>query len=257
MQLENDPGAQLISSQKRVPIMDWKQIKHWIQQKKIAENIALVREVDDALQIFSRNDGAGRIGGRVEYDGLGLGRDKALDRVCRDAEVLGFLGFEINDLAAGVLDDVFEADPVGDGQDDFIAVVDEDLHGIEEGMLLAGGEDGFVDGVVGAKVVGMAVDDGFADVRDAGDNGIAGEVGLDGRYGRVLDMAGRGKMRFAGAEIDQVDAFGAELGGFSGDRHGGGDFNAADAVGEDLRRTGDCHGPSIFTDFAADGNRRA
>jgi hypothetical protein len=48
---------------------------------------------------------------------------------------------EQNHLAAGVLDDVREADPVGDGQDDLVAKIDEDLQGDEESLIADGGED--------------------------------------------------------------------------------------------------------------------
>jgi hypothetical protein len=96
---------------------------------------ALVGQVDDALQVFGGDDGAGGVRRRVENDGLGARRDGLLDGIGGDAEVLRFAGLEEDDLAAGVLDDVFEADPVGDGQDDFVAVIDEDLDGVEEGSL--------------------------------------------------------------------------------------------------------------------------
>jgi hypothetical protein len=109
------------------------------------EDTALVGEVDDALKIFSRDDRAGRVGGRVEDDGLGARRDGLFDGVCGDAEAFRFAGFEEDHLAAGVLDDVFEADPVGNGQNDFVAVLDENLDGVEERQLAAGGEDGLVD----------------------------------------------------------------------------------------------------------------
>ena len=74
---------------------------------------ALVGEVDDALQVLGGDHGAGRIGRRVENDGLGARGDGLFNGVGRDAEALGLAGFEEDDLAAGVLDDVFEADPVG------------------------------------------------------------------------------------------------------------------------------------------------
>ena len=150
-------------------------------------------EADDALEVLGGDDGAGRIRRRIEDDGFGARRDGRLDSVGGDAEVLRFAGFEIDDLAARVLDDVFEADPVGHRQDDFVAVVDEDLDRIEERQLAAGGEDGLVERIVGAEVAGVALDDGLAHVGNAGDDGIAREVGLDGGDGRVLDVARRGE----------------------------------------------------------------
>jgi hypothetical protein len=48
-------------------------------------------------------------------------------------------------LAARVLNDVFEADPIGNRQNHLVAVVHQDLDGVEERQLAAGGEDGLVD----------------------------------------------------------------------------------------------------------------
>ena len=192
-------------------------------------------ELDDALKVFGGDDGAGRVRRRIEDDGLGPRRDGLLDGIGGDAETLCLAGFEEDDLAAGVLNDVFEADPVGNGQNDFVAVVDEDLDGVEERQLAAGGENGFVDRVVGAKVAGVALDDGLAHVGNAGHDGVTGEIGLDGGDGGVFDVARGGKVRLAGAEIHQVGALGAQFGGLGGHGHGCGDFNAADAIGKDLR----------------------
>ena len=106
-------------------------------------NVALVGQMDDAPEVLRGNDGAGRIGRRVEDDGFGARGDGLLDGIGGDAEAFRLTGFQEDDLAASVLDDVFEADPVGDGEDDFVAVVDEDLDGVEQGQLAACSEDGF------------------------------------------------------------------------------------------------------------------
>ena len=207
-------------------------------------------EADDALEIGGRDDGAGRVRRRIEDDGLGARRDGLLDGVGSDAEVFGLVGFEIDDLAAAVLDDVLVGDPVGDGQDDFVSVIDEHLEGIEKRELAAGSEDRFVGRVVGAEVAGVALDDGFAHLGDAGDDGVAREVLVDGLDGGVLDVARRGEVGLAGSEVDQLGALCAQSGGFRGDGHGGGDFDASDAIGENFGSSG-CsrHGDSIFSDF--------
>ncbi len=217
-------------------------------------NTALVREVDDALQVIGGDDGAGRIGRRVENNRLGARRDGGFNGACRDAEVLCLAGFEKNDFAACILNDVLEADPVGNGQNDFVAVIDEDLNCIEERKLAAGGEDGFVDCVFGAEVAGVALDNGFTHIRNTRNDGVTSEVGLDGDDGRILDVARRGEMRLARAEIDQVGALGAEFGGLGGYGHGGRNFNAADTVGEGLDGGNDGHNASIFTDFERRAN---
>jgi len=61
-------------------------------------------------------------------------------------------------------------------------VIDEDLDSVEEGVLFAGGEDGFVDPVVGAEVAGVgALRRPCARRGTAWNDGVASEVGLDGR----------------------------------------------------------------------------
>ncbi len=166
-------------------------------------------------------DGAGRVRRRVEDDGLGARRDRFFDGVGGDAEVFGLIGLEVDDLAAAVLDDVLVRDPVGNGQNDLVAMIDEDLKGVEERELAAGGEDGFVGRVVRAEVGGVTLDDGLAHFGNAGDDGVAREVLVDGLDGRVLDVARRGEVGLACSEVDQLRALGAQLGGFRGHGHGG------------------------------------
>ena len=199
---------------------------------------------------LGRHHRAGRIGRRIEDDGLGARRDGALDGIGGDAEALCLAGFEIDDLSACVLDDVFEADPVGNGQDDLVAVVDQHLDGVKQRQLAAGGEDSLVDRVVRAEVAGVALDDGLAHVGNARHDGVAGEVGLDGGNGRVLDVARRGEMRLAGPEIHQVGALSAQFGRFGGHGHGRGYFDPANAIGKDFLRSCNGHITSILPDFA-------
>jgi hypothetical protein len=97
----------------------------------------------------------------------------------------------------------------------------------------------------------MALDDGLAHVGNAGHDGIAGEVGLDGGDGGVLDVARRGEVGLARAEIDEVGALGAQLGGLGGHGHGRGDFDAADALGKDFLRSYNGHVSSSLPDFPA------
>ena len=94
-------------------------------------NAPLVGQVDNPFQVLRAHDGARRIRRRVQDDGLGPRRNGLLDGVGGDAEVLRFTGFEEDDLAAGVLDDVFEADPVRHGQNYLVAMIHQDLHGVE------------------------------------------------------------------------------------------------------------------------------
>ena len=80
----------------------------------------------------------------------------------------------------------------------------------------------------------MAIDDCLADLGDAGDDGIAREVAFNRGDGCFLDVAWGGEVRLTCAEVHQFHALGAQFCGFCGDRHGGRNLNATDAIGEDL-----------------------
>ena len=123
------------------------------------EDSPRVGQLHDAFQVLGRDDGAGRVRGRVEDDGLGPRGDRALDGIRSNAEVFRFFGGQEHDLAARIPNDVLERDPVGDGQNHLIAMVHQHLDGIKERQLAAGGENGFVRGVIGAEVAGVALHD--------------------------------------------------------------------------------------------------
>ena len=63
--------------------------------------------------------------------------------------------------------------------------------------------------------------DGIAQLGCSAHGGVLGEVVLNGRYGCFLDVRRSIEVRLACAEVDQVDARGAEFFRFSGNRHGG------------------------------------
>jgi hypothetical protein len=131
-------------------------------------------------------------------------------------------------------------------------MIDEDLNGVEDGQLAAGGEYRFVGRVVGAEVAGVTLNDGLAHLGDAGDDGVSREVFVDGLDRGVFDVARGREVGLAGSEVDQLHAGGAQLGGFRGDGHGSRNFNAPDTVGENFGGSSCCrHGDSIFSDFAA------
>ena len=77
----------------------------------------------------------------------------------------------------------------------------------------------------------MALHDRLPQFRNAGDDGIPGEIAFDRRDRGVFDVARGRKMRFPGAKIHQLGALGAQSGSLCSDRHGGGNLNAADTVG--------------------------
>jgi hypothetical protein len=100
-------------------------------------------------------------------------------------------------------------------------MVDQDLDGIEQGMLAANGSDDFLAPVVRIEIDIVAVGDRIAQFWGAGNGGVLGEITLDGRDGGVLDVLRGGKMRLSRAEIDHVDSLRAQLIGFRHHCHRG------------------------------------
>ena len=90
-------------------------------------DLVLVGESDDGFEVRRGDDRSGGIRWCVEDDRFGARRDRGFDHLRSDAEVFVLAALDGDNDAAGVLDDVLEGDPVGDGQDDFVAVVDEHL----------------------------------------------------------------------------------------------------------------------------------
>src|SRR5450432_1403823 len=75
----------------------------------------------------------------------------------------------------------------------------------------------------------MAMHAGVAQFRRSADCCVLGEIVLDGRDGGVFDVLRRGKMRFAGAEVYNVNALLAQLVGFGHYCHGGRRLDAVDS----------------------------
>src|SRR5271154_6127372 len=161
----------------------------------------LMSQADNSFEILGSDYSARRIRWGVKDDRFGLRRDRSLNHLRGDAKVLFLFALDQNDLAACVLNDVLERDPIGDRKNNLIAVVNQNLNSIEESQLAAGGEDTFVRRIVRAEVTGVTIHDCLAYLRNTGHVCVAGEVLLDRLDCRVLDVAWCGEVRFAGTEV--------------------------------------------------------
>ena len=102
------------------------------------------------------------------------------------AEAFFGAGLHNNRLAAGVFHDVGIADPVGRGDDDFVAGFESGrLTAIEDGMLAADVDDALLGFVGGAEFALVPVADGFAQGHDAGRGGVFGFIFVDGLDGAL------------------------------------------------------------------------
>ena len=208
---------------------------------------AIMRQPQHRGHVLGLHHRAGRIVGRIQQNDFGARRDRALHHVGGQREIVPFVGGDVDRLAAGIAHDVFEGNPVGHRHNDFVAVIDQHLDGIEQGMLAADGGDAILALVVGAEVGSVALDDGVAQFGRAAYRRVLGEVVADGGDGRFLDVLGRGEMRLSRAQIDQVRAGRAKFIGFSGYRQSRGNFDALDPVGEKRSKlsSGSRHGLAL------------
>ena len=163
---------------------------------------------------------AGGVGGAVEEHHLGLGGDGCFELLGCDLEVVLKAGFDEDAFAAGHAGEGFVGDPIGCGDDDFVAGVDEDLADLVEGLFCAGGHNNLVGGEIQVIISLELVADGLTDVGIAGDGGIMGEIVINGLLGCLFDYFGGVEVGFANGEADDVLALLFELAGFGG--HGEG-----------------------------------
>ena len=147
---------------------------------------------------------AGRIVGRIQNDDFGARRDGALHHVRSQREIVPLVGGDVDRLAAGIANDVLKRDPVGHRQNDFVAVVDQHLNGIEQRVLAAGRGDAIFALVVGAEIRGVPLQ--MASRNSAVPPTAVYLVKLFrmAAIAASLMCSGRVVMRLTGAQIDQV-----------------------------------------------------
>ena len=193
---------------------------------------ALRRQSNHRLQILRRHDCARRVRRRIQNDHFRARSHQALDHLRRHPEALAFVGLQEHAISARIANDVFERHPVRHRQNDFIAMVDQHLDGIEQRVLAPNRRHGFLAAVARLEIRRMAEHDGVAQFGCSAHRRVLREIILDGGDGGILDVLRRGKMRFARAEIHDINALLAQLVGFGYHRHGGRGLDAVNSFRE-------------------------
>ena len=125
------------------------------------------------------------------------------------------------------------ADPIGRGDDDFVANVAGGQKRVEQD-LLAPRPHNRLRGLVVETVLPLELGgDGLAQRHDAQNGGIFGLAALDGGDGGFLDVVGRIKIRLADGQRDDVAACVLEIARLLRGHHGGGGLHAGDGAGEE------------------------
>lgn len=133
--------------------------------------------------------------------------------------------------AARQFDHVGIAQPVRRGDQHLVAGVDGGLHKIVETVFAArANDDGFHGHGYAVGPLEIAAR-GLAQFRNARHGGVTAEIGVNGSFGRVADMFGRGKIRLAHGQAGHVHTLSFEFQGPAVDTESQRRFDAAQAVG--------------------------
>ena len=191
----------------------------------------------DGLELRAGVDHAGRVAGRVEHEHLGLIRDGGVQLGGGDLEIRLLLRRNDHGHRARLLDHLGIADPVGRGDDDLVPGVAQRHQG-NVNRVLGARSDHDLPGLIFQAEIGLqAVAGGLAQLHQAGGRGVLGLVVLDGLNARLLDVLGRGEVRLACAEADDVLALCLHLLEQRIDRQRGGRLHARGDVGNRFQ----CH----------------
>jgi len=161
-------------------------------------------DVAEGFDFLGRINGTGRVARGIEDEQARARGDGGAELLRRDFE-FGFVGGLDNDRSrAGELDHFRVAQPVGGGDDDFIAFFAGGEDDVVTGMFAAAG-DNDLRGLVGEAVfLFVFVGDGLAQFGNAGGGRVFGETVRERLGGGILDVLWRVKIRFARAEADDV-----------------------------------------------------
>src|SRR5207249_179308 len=125
--------------------------------------------------------------------------------------------------------------PVRHRKNDLIAVVDQDLNSIEQGVFAANRGDRLLSTVVGIKVGGVTTDDRIAQLGGAAHRGVLRKIVLNRGNRGIFDVLRGGEVRLARAEIHNINPLAAQLLSLSYHCHRGRRFDAIDPFSESDR----------------------
>ncbi len=167
----------------------------------------LRRPPADAGHLIGRVHRARRVGRRHEHEHLGARGAGGL-QVRHRSQVAGpFVGHDRHRHAAGQGDRLGVGGPVGGGQQDLVAGIEQRGERLEDGLLAAVGDQHLARADLVAGVAGCLDGDRLPQFRQPRRGGVVVEPGLGaGAPGRCHDVVRRGEVRFPGAEADHRPA---------------------------------------------------
>ena len=185
----------------------------------------------DGLDLFGGGHRTGRVGRRAPQQHLRALGARGLELLDGDAVALVLGRHDVDRHAAGELHGLRVRGPVGRGEQDLVARVEQGREGLVDRLLAAVGDQHLARGDVEAAVALGLGGDRVLELRQPPGGGVAVVHGvLAGRRSGLDDRGGRGEVGLPGTEADDVLA-GGLLGLRLGvDGKGGGLGDAADAL---------------------------
>src|SRR5262245_7668992 len=190
------------------------------------------QHVGQLLQLGNRIGSTRRVRRRVEHDPFGLGRNRLVQR--RGAQLVAVLepGAGENWSAAGQLDNIGIAHPVGRRDDHLVAMIDGGHEGIEQ-HLLATSADGDLGQLVVEPVIALELgDDRLFELGDAVNIGVFDLAAPDCGNRCFLYVRRRVEIRLAGGQADDVAALRLEGAGLGGDGDGLRRLDSVERIGK-------------------------
>ena len=170
-------------------------------------NVAAAADLCDRLQLRAGVDHAGRVGGRIEHEYLGVVRDGGVKLFCGDLEVR-LLGRRDNDRdRARLLDHLGIADPVRRRDNDLIARVAQRHQRDIDRVLCTRGNDDLRRLIVQTAVLLQTVARRLAQIHQTCGRGVLGLVVLNSLDTGLLDVLRGREIRLAGTKADNILAF--------------------------------------------------
>ena len=203
-------------------------------------DVGVRQHLHQGLGLLGRVGGAGGVAGGVEDKHAGAVRQRVAQLLRRDLEVLVGAGVDDDRNAAAELDLLGVGHPVGRGDDDLVARVQQGGKGQVEAFLAAHAGDDLVGRVGQAVFARQLVADGLLELGHAGGRlGVLGLAAAQRVVSSLLDVVRRVEIGLTGAQADDVHALSAQ----GGDLVADGDRSRFRQILNTLR---DPHGPAFW-----------
>ena len=160
------------------------------------------------LEFFAGVDRAGRVAWRVDDNHLRPWRHRVFEILGRDLPVVFLGGLHKNGFATDEANHLGIAQPVGSGNDHFIAFIHYRSDGIEARVLGSAANNHLAWLVIEAVVFEKFLGNRLAEFRNAGTGSVFGATILEGLDGGRLDMFRGVHVGLSSAEAVNFDAFG-------------------------------------------------